>query len=81
MNINITKILEQGEGISIEFKKATKELPKTLFETICAFLNRNGGVILLGVDDNKKVFGTDKELAQNIAREGSKKMGAWIVKI
>jgi len=51
MNINIKQILQQGEGISVEFKKSAQKLPESLFETICAFLNRNCGVILLGVEE------------------------------
>ncbi|MCK5775354.1 MAG: ATP-binding protein, partial [Bacteroidales bacterium] len=37
----------------VEFKKAKNKLPSNLFETICAFLNKSGGEIILGVDDNK----------------------------
>lgn len=55
MNINISQILAQGEGVTIEFKKAKNKLPESLFETICAFLNRNGGVVLLGVQDDKSI--------------------------
>ena len=50
---SITNIIKQGEGLNIEFKKAKEKLPDSLFETICAFLNRNGGTILLGVNDNQ----------------------------
>ena len=45
----ILKIIDQGEGITVEFKSATKGLPENLFETVCAFLNRNGGTVLLGI--------------------------------
>jgi ATP-dependent DNA helicase RecG len=48
---NIQKILTQGEGLTVEFKLAKSELPSSLFETVCAFLNRSGGTILLGVSD------------------------------
>ena len=41
----LKKLLEQGEGVQIEFKSAHFELPKNLFESICGFLNRNGGHI------------------------------------
>jgi len=47
MNINIPQLIENGEGISLEFKRARNKLPQNLFETICAFLNRNGGIVLL----------------------------------
>jgi len=38
----ITKIA-QGEGLYVEFKTASEALPRNVFETICAFLNRKGG--------------------------------------
>jgi ATP-dependent DNA helicase RecG len=44
--INI--IIANGEGVRLEFKKAENEVPKSLYETICAFLNKEGGTILLG---------------------------------
>lgn len=69
MNINIPQLLDKGEGISVEFKRAKEKLPKTLFETVCAFLNRNGGVILLGVDDDKTVEGVDLTAADRLIKE------------
>lgn len=47
----VRRLLRQREDICLEFKEAKVELPETLFETICAMLNRDGGDILLGVDD------------------------------
>lgn len=49
---NLLKITKCGESISVEFKTAKNKLPNTLFETICAMLNRIGGHIFLGVEDN-----------------------------
>ena len=46
---NITK---QHEKRTIEYKEAYSELPGNLFETVCAFLNRDGGIIVLGVHDD-----------------------------
>ena len=60
-NCNIQKLIDGGEGLTVEFKKAQAELPKSLFETICAFLNRQGGIILLGVADDKTVVGVDPD--------------------
>ncbi|MDR1592751.1 MAG: putative DNA binding domain-containing protein [Prevotellaceae bacterium] len=57
MNINIPNILKPGEGVSVEFKRAKNKPPESLFETLCAFLNRNGGNVLLGVLDNGSVEG------------------------
>ncbi|MDR2233077.1 MAG: putative DNA binding domain-containing protein, partial [Tannerella sp.] len=69
MNINIPKLLQQGEGLSLEFKRARNTLPANLFETICAFLNRNGGVIVLGINDDKTISGVDRDAAQTLCKD------------
>lgn len=48
----LKQLLTQSENIRLEFKEAATDLPKNLFETICAMLNRDGGNIILGADDN-----------------------------
>ena len=60
MNKDLLEKINNGEKINVEFKLAFSKLPSSLFETICAFLNRNGGYIFLGIDDNKNVVGVDK---------------------
>jgi len=62
-------IIKQGEGLKIEFKKAKNKLPKNLFETVCAFLNRSGGKIILGVDDDKNILGIDENSVEQLAKE------------
>ena len=64
----ILKLIGQGEGISVEFKKAREALPENFFETVCAFLNRNGGHILLGINDDKSVEGVNPEKAEAICK-------------
>jgi len=63
-------ILQKGEGIRIEFKEAQNGVPDTLYDTVVSFLNREGGVILLGVTDDAKVLGLESQnlmqLKQNI---------------
>ena len=41
------------ESIHIEGKKAEKALPKSLWETYSSFCNTLGGIIILGVDEDK----------------------------
>ncbi len=65
----IRQILRQGEGLTVEFKEAQTDLPKTLFETICAFLNREGGTILLGVRDDGTVLGVDPGAVSRLAKD------------
>jgi len=59
--IRLKHLLAMGEGIRVEYKEAGKSLPTSLFETICAMLNRDGGDILLGVDDQGRVLGIESQ--------------------
>ncbi len=65
---HIRQLLRQGEGISVEFKEARTDLPKSLFETICAFLNREGGTVLLGVRDDGTVVGVETAVVTKLTR-------------
>ena len=64
---HLSKIIEKGECITTEFKKAQKNLPSSLFESVCAMLNRNGGHIFLGVNDDGKVIGVYKDYIKDIS--------------
>lgn len=67
MDINQLKILiEQGESATLELKKSTAQL-KSACETACAFLNTDGGTILIGVTDAQKVVG--QEISDKTKRE------------
>jgi ATP-dependent DNA helicase RecG len=41
-------LLQQGEGPTLEFKRSTGELKEGM-QTICAFLNGSGGMVLFGI--------------------------------
>lgn len=56
----VKQLIQQKEQLRLEFKKAQFALPGNLFETICAMLNRDGGDILLGVDDLNEIIGVDE---------------------
>ena len=62
----IKNIISQGEGMNIEFKKSTTDITKDVYETVCAFSNREGGHILLGVKDDGTVIGVDRNRAERI---------------
>src|SRR5947209_2610741 len=64
------ELVALGESDQSEFKKTTGELKGGL-ETVCAFLNGQGGRVLFGVTDARKIRGqtiSDTTL-QDVARE------------
>ena len=57
MNLKqLKQLIKKGESQVLEFKKSTTQL-KPAFETICAFLNGEGGTLLFGVTDNGQILG------------------------
>lgn len=50
----IDQLLANGERVTLECKKARKDVPHSLWETYSAFANTDGGIILLGIDENLK---------------------------
>lgn len=48
-------ITRNKEKRTLEYKDAYNELPSSLFETVCAFLNRDGGVIVLGAHNDGSI--------------------------
>ena len=65
---NLLKLIKNGECSTVEFKTAKKNLPDSLFETVCSMLNRNGGHIFLGIQDDGKVVGISKEYVKNMKK-------------
>ncbi len=65
----IKKLITDGEGLTVEFKESRNSLNKDAYDTVCAFLNRHGGTILLGVDDNKNIVGVELDFVQTIKED------------
>jgi ATP-dependent DNA helicase RecG len=61
--------LTHGETMTVEFQRCESELIPHVYETICAFLNRNGGDIYLGVDDDGTVFGVPEDAIPDILND------------
>ena len=66
---SVSSLLKQGEGITLEFKSAQNDLPANVLETVCAFLNRYGGTLLLGVSDNGEIIGINTGRVQGLKKE------------
>ena len=67
--LKIKQIIKQGEGISVEFKECRTSLAKDVYDTVCAFLNRSGGELLLGVNDNGVITGIDPDYVEQIKKD------------
>lgn len=71
MNLDKLKsLIANQESETLEFKASTTQL-KPAFETVCAFLNGKGGIVLIGVNDQGKMIGQQisDSTRQEIARE------------
>lgn len=74
-SLSIYDLIKNGESASVEFKSSLiwdyqknqpnkKLMGMIVTRTISSFMNFNGGVLLIGVDNNKKILGLEKDLAE-----------------
>lgn len=68
-NQEILELIKQGEGLNLEFKEARNRLNRDIFETVCAFLNRLGGTILVGINDNAEIIGIEQQAAAQMKKD------------
>ena len=64
----LRNIIKDGEGMTVEFKECRDQVNRDVYESICAFLNRNGGHIVLGVKDNGSISGILPEALPEIKK-------------
>ncbi|MGI6580444.1 MAG: RNA-binding domain-containing protein [Saccharofermentanales bacterium] len=70
MNLNDLLILiNKGEKIDVEFKESKDDLNKDIYDSVCAFNNRNGGHIILSVSDNREIIGVNKDNVDKILKD------------
>lgn len=65
---DLIRLVSAGETTFVEFKKCRNELSDAVFETVCAFLNRSGGHILLGITDRREIIGVNESGIENILK-------------
>jgi predicted HTH transcriptional regulator len=66
---DLKELITNGENITVEFKECRENVNKDVYKSIGAFLNRNGGHIILGVNDNGKVTGINKSALPKIKKD------------
>ena len=66
---NLMDLILGGENICVEFKKSATEVTKDVYETVCAFSNRDGGHIFLGVKDNGEILGIREDLVDKVKKD------------
>ncbi len=66
-------LITRGESETVELKTSTAQL-KAAFETLCTFLNTQGGTVLIGVKDSGEIIGQNvtDQTRQDVAREINK---------
>ena len=56
----LTELIDEGEGLHIEFKRKVSS-PERIAKEMIAFANTSGGVILFGIDDDRSTVGVESE--------------------
>ncbi|MEL6592012.1 MAG: ATP-binding protein [Bacteroidota bacterium] len=52
----LRRLVRQGEGIQLEFKRKARH-PDKIAREVVAFANSEGGILLIGVDDDQSIVG------------------------
>jgi ATP-dependent DNA helicase RecG len=54
---NIRQLINEGENPFVGFSNCTTEIVDSVFQAICSFLNKEGGTLVIGVQDFGKIIG------------------------
>lgn len=65
----LLELIREGESLTVEFKECKNKVNKDVFETVCSFLNRNGGSLILGIRDDGTLIGVDLEHVDQIKKD------------
>ncbi|MFN0158179.1 MAG: RNA-binding domain-containing protein [Bacteroidota bacterium] len=60
---DIDRLIEEGEGFDVEFKRKVSS-PEKIARALVAFANTKGGHILFGVDDDGSIVGVESEKSE-----------------
>lgn len=74
----IKLLIYKGETVEVECKKAESKVPRSVYESYCAFANTNGGYIVLGVEENKSKANPDERFKiQGLRNAEKQKEDFW----
>jgi hypothetical protein len=61
LSARVERWIQEGEGLQVEFKQqlGEKQVNRSFAETVAAFANGSGGVVLVGVADDRTIIGWD----------------------
>jgi ATP-dependent DNA helicase RecG len=68
MQGKLKQFINDGEGLTVEFKRCQSELSNSVFETVASFSNRYGGYVLLGVEDSGDISGVNPKAVSNLKK-------------
>ena len=68
---NIKELVSGGEGYNVDFKRNVPSKVRELTEEVCSFLNAAGGFLLIGVNDDNEIVGTEIDNGKRSAIQGS----------
>lgn len=66
----LKSLIAQGESQTLEFKQTISDAQK-IAKTLAAFANTRGGILLVGVKDNRQIIGTDPQEEVHLLEEAS----------
>ena len=65
----LLNLISIGENHIVEFKKSTTNITKDVYESVCAFSNRDGGHIFLGINDNGIIQGIKPDCIEQMKKD------------
>jgi len=66
---HLLDIINSGESLTVEFKECSIRMNRDVYESICAFLNRQGGHLFLGVKNDGTITGVDQAALPEIKKD------------
>ena len=76
---NLVEMIQCGENTEVEFSRSAFRISKNVYRTVCAFSNRNGGHIFLGVEDDGEISGIVSESVSRIIDELAAVLGSGTI--